>query len=276
MTLIAAFWCSGNQAVLCADSEECYGEYKTSVNKIVPQELADGLYQVAFGGSGLSDLVDGLADKLENALDSCREHSEAGLRAEIEKTIVEFYQSPAVVAYPRDPSDPNSYVSGVICIRVVPDKNVFLFKFSRTIVLPVFDFVLRGLEVPIYERIAQRLYHPGVLPLHAQLIGLRILSEAESTSTVVDSPFRTVFAMTHGMFGLDRNTDLYLKTLANVLRAMDELLLVCTDTHAVSDTDAKAKLLDFRRTILELRRDHRKTLDRDFRKQLREMGPTDD
>jgi len=111
---------------------------------------------------------------------------------------------------------PNSYVSGVVCIRVVPTSTVFLFKCSKTIVLPVEDFVLRGMEEPIYVRIAKRLYHPGLLPLHAQLVGLRVLSEAESTSTIVDSPFTTVFAMTHGMFISDRNTDLYVKALANV------------------------------------------------------------
>lgn len=39
MTLIATFWCAGNQAVLCADSEECSGEFKTSVTKIKPKEF---------------------------------------------------------------------------------------------------------------------------------------------------------------------------------------------------------------------------------------------
>jgi ATP-dependent protease HslVU (ClpYQ) peptidase subunit len=85
MTLIAAFWCAGNQAVLCADSEECYGDFKTSVTKIKPQTIANGLYQVAFGGSGLSDLVDALNDKLERELSAYRERTELALRAYIEK-----------------------------------------------------------------------------------------------------------------------------------------------------------------------------------------------
>jgi hypothetical protein len=193
------------------------------------------------------------------------------LRAYIEKILVEFYNSDAVAAYPRDPNDANSYVSGVVCIRVIPTQSVFLFKFSKTIVLPVRDYILRGLEIPVYERIARRLYHPHLLPLHAQLVGLRILSEAESTSTYVDSPFTTVFAMTHGMFSLDRNTDLYVNSLLNVQREMDDLLLSCADTHAVSDAEAKLKLTTFRRTILELRRDHQKVLAKDFKKQLREV-----
>lgn len=273
MTLISAFWCAGNQAVLCADSEECYGEYKTSVTKIKPREFANGLYQVAYGGSGIGDLVDGLGEQLEIALDICREKTESALRSEIEKTIVQFYNSGVVAAYPCDPNDLNSYVSGVVCIRVVPAQSVFLFKFSKTIVLPVRDFVLRGLEVPIYERIVKRLYHPNILPLHAQLVGLRLLSEAESTSTLVDSPFTTVFAMTHGMFTSDRSTDLYVKALANVQREMDDLLLICADTHAVSDVEARDKLRVFQRTILELRRGHQKLLDHDFKKQLRGSMP---
>lgn len=274
MTLIAAFWCAGNQAVLCADSEECYGDYKTSVTKIKPRHLAGGLYQVAFGGSGLSDLVDGLGEKLEYRLDGSQGRTEPELRSEIENALVEFYESNAVVAYTRDLKDSDSYVSGVICIRVVPTETVFLFKFSKTIVLPVKDYILRGMEVPIYERIARRLYHPDLLPLHAQLIGLRVLSEAESTSTAVDSPFTTVFAMTHGMFTSDSNIDLYVKALANVQREMDDLLVACADTHAVVDAEARAKLKTFQRTILRLRRDHKKTLWNIFVKELRKSKPS--
>ncbi len=273
MTLIAAFWCAGNQAVLCADSEECYGDLKTSVTKIKPQTLADGLYEVAFGGSGLADLVDALDEKLEKALNACQARTELELRSEIEKTIVRFYESDPVVAYPRDLNETNSYVSGVICIRVVPEKTVFLFRFSKTIVLSVKTFALRGFDIPIYASIVKRLYQPNILPLHAQLVGLRVLSEAQSTSTLVDGPFTTVFAMTHGMFASNRNTDLYLKVLANVQREMDDLLLACTDTHAVSDSEARMNLKAFQRTILELRRDHHKLLQRDFKKELRDITP---
>jgi hypothetical protein len=270
MTLIAAFWCAGNQAVLCADSEECYGDLKTSVTKINPQILANGLYEVAFGGSGFGDLVDALDENLEKALDVCQARTEVELRSEIEKTIVQFYKSDPVVAYPRDLNDPNSYVSGVVCIRVVPDKKVFLFGFSKTIVLPVKTFILRGLEIPIYASLAKRLYQPNLLPLHAQLVGLRVLSEAQSTSTLVDSPFITVFAMTHGMFALNRNTDLYLKALSRIQCEMDDLLLACADTHAVSQEEARAKLRTFNRNILELRRDHHRTLAKEFKKYMRE------
>lgn len=201
--------------------------------------------------------------------------TESALRVEIESALVKFYESEPVKAYPRATDDPNSYVSGVVCIRVVPTSTVFLFKCSKTIVLPVEDFVLRGMEEPIYVRIAKRLYHPGLLPLHAQLVGLRVLSEAESTSTIVDSPFTTVFAMTHGMFISDRNTDLYVKALANVQHEMDDLLLACADTHAVSDAEARVTLKAFYRTVLELRRDHQRLLERDFKKQLRDVTPSD-
>jgi hypothetical protein len=274
MTLIAAFWCAGNQAVLCADSAECYGDYKTSVTKIQPQRLSKGLYQVAFGGSGVSDLVDGLGWQLESALDACQARTELELQQEIQKSVVQFYSSDAVKAYPCDLNDLNSYVSGVICIRVVPTETVFLFKFSKTIVLPVRDFVLRGWEGPIYDRIVKRLFRPLILPLHAQLVGLRTLSEAESTSTAVDSPFTTVFAMTHGMFTSNRSTDLYVQALANVQREMDDLLLICADTHAVPDAEARARLKAFQQTILVLRRDHQKLLDRDFKKDLRGVTPS--
>jgi hypothetical protein len=186
----------------------------------------------------------------------------------------QFYASPSYAVYPSpDPHDPNLHVSGVVCVRVVALAKVFLFKFSKTIVLPVKDYVLRGLDVPTYDRIVKRTYRPHPLPLHAQLLGLQVLSEAAATSAVVDGPFTTVFAMTHGMFASDRQTALYVQTLARVQQAMDDLLLVCTDTHAVSDAEAKERLRGFSRTILDLRREGKKQLDRDFRKYLKSGGP---
>lgn len=275
MTLIAAFWCLGDNAVLCADSCESYGEYKTSVTKLRP--LGDpflGKYQLAYAGAGLADLVDALGEKIEQSFASGAASDWLSLQQHLQSVLSAFYASPTIKSYPLDPNDANSYVSGIVCVRVVPLQKVFLFKFSKTVVLPVRDFVLRGFEAPIYSRVVKRLYPTPLLPLHAQLVGLRVLSEAASTSTAVDAPFTTVFAMTHGMFESSRNHDLYLKALANTESAMNQALIACVDTHAVSDTQARDTLKELTCQILGFRREHKRALKIDFKKQRgTPMGP---
>lgn len=266
MTLIAAFWCLGEQAVICADSCESYGEYKTSVTKIGPQVLAKGKYQLAYAGSGLADLVDALGERLEQSFDKGAASGILSIQTHIQKVLTDFYDSPEVKSYPLDPADANSYVSGVICVRVVPLAKVFLYRFSKTIALPVKDFALRGFEAPIYHRIVKRLYQTPMLPLHAQLVGLRVLSEAASTSSYVDDPFTTVFAMTHNMFTHNRSTPTYVRMLTKVQQEMDDLLIYCADTHAVSDSHARKGLRIFNKMIFHLRHEHKRQLDQEFRK----------
>jgi len=178
-----------------------------------------------------------------------------------------------VKAYPVDASDPNAFVSGVICIWVSSLEKVFLFKFSKTIVLPVTDFVLRGMEAPIYQHIAQRLYRPNIIPLQAQLLSLYLLTQASKTSTVIGEPFSIVYAMARGMFIDDRRGELDLLTnsLVKVQQAMDDLLLICTDTNAATDGEVKRKLREFQQQIMGLRKEQARRQDQLFTKRLRSL-----
>ena len=273
MTLIAGFWCAGDQAVLLADSCESWGSYKTSVTKITPQAIGD-LYQVAYAGSGLSDLIDAFGEALELSLSESRASGPLSLQKVLAKTLVDFYDSPEIAAYPRDTTDPNSFVSGVVCIRVVPISKVFLFKFSRTVVLPVKDYVLRGMEEPIYSHIVKRLYRPGILPLQARLLGLHVMSEAASTSNQIDHPMRVVFAMTHGMFSDDSETDHYLQALSGVQRAMDDVLIACADTHAVKDHEVRQMLKLFGQRIVKARREFARGHTQRFKEAMRPVLPS--
>jgi hypothetical protein len=272
MTLIAAFKCSKEQAVLCADSQETWGTYKTSVDKIIPQRI--GPYEVAYGGSGLADFVDALGDALESGLEQSRAFSLRTIQSEIQRIITAFYASEPIKAYPVDWNDPNAAVSGVICIRVVRSSKVFLFKFSKTVVLPVRDFVLRGMEEPIYQHIAKRLYRPTLNILQAQLLGIHLFAEAASTSNQIGGPTRVVFAMGHGMFAEEREEamKLYAESAANVQRAMDDLFLECADTLTVSDTDLMKHLREFMRALKRFRTDRGKRIAKAIVTYVRTVG----
>ena len=150
----------------------------------------------------------------------------------------------------------------MICIRVIQSSKVFLFKFSKTVVLPVKDFVLRGMEEPIYQHIARRLYRPDLNIQQAQLLGLHLFTEAGSTSTQIGGQTRVVWAMPHGMWALDQEHALRLEaeSIAEVQRAMDNLFIACADTRTLRDATVKTLLRDFIRTINALRKDSGKRI----------------
>lgn len=255
VTLIAAFRC-GEDAILCADSQETWGDYKASVTKLKPQDIGSR-YQLAYAGSGYGHLVDDLGNYLEQQLAECRATDARSVQAALQGILVAFYERPAITVFPADPDNANASVSGVICLRVVQSEKVFLFTFNKTAVLPVEDFVLRGMEEPIYRHIAQRLYRPDLSPLQAQVLGLHLFKEAGATSTQIGGDTSVVFAMTYDMFAYDRGDELkvFADGVAAVQQAMDLLLIPCADTLLVSDAEVKALLKNFRRDILDLRRE---------------------
>jgi len=271
MTLIAAFRC-GPYAVLCADSQETWGVYKVSVDKIVPQTV--GLYDLAYAGSGLGDFVDGLGDAIEAGLARSRATEERAIQHELQTILASFYSSDHVKSYPVDWNDANTAVSGVICIRVIRTSKVLLFRFSRTIVLPVKDFVLKGIEEPIYQHIVKRLYRPGLNLLQAEMLGLHLLTEAGSTSNQIGGLTRVVWAMDHGMWALEHEEALKLEAegIADVQRAMDDLFIACADVRTVSDATLKSRLRDFGRTIRALRKDRGMRIYRAYSAHLKKFG----
>lgn len=275
MTLIAAFRCAGNQAVLCADSQETHGDYKISVQKIQPRHIGP-LYQVAYAASGYGDIVDALGEDLEQRLADCRASGSVSLRAALGKMLIAFYDQPTVKMY-RDgfaPGDTNASPTGVICIRVEPQGDVFLFKFSATLVTPVDDFVLCGLDTPPYRNIAKRLYTPAILPLQARLLGLYVLAQASAESLHVGPPINVVFGMKSGMFPDDENNEIYLSAIVSAQQAADHLLLACADTHAVSAKELDARLKIFRKMIVDIRRSHAKELANHVREKLKRFKST--
>src|SRR5262245_48897535 len=70
VTLIAGLRCNTNGdrgVVICADSQETYGDYKVTVSKIRPRDA--GNYVAVIGGSGnTAALIDGQANLIETLI----------------------------------------------------------------------------------------------------------------------------------------------------------------------------------------------------------------
>jgi ATP-dependent protease HslVU (ClpYQ) peptidase subunit len=107
MTLIAAFRCGTPDdpgVVVCADSQETYGHYRVTVEKIKPR--AAGQYDLIVGGAGNTGvLIDGLADAIERNVS----HWPSGLDEESGRQRLESvllaYHSRQVTLYPAPEED---------------------------------------------------------------------------------------------------------------------------------------------------------------------------
>ena len=63
VTLIAAFPCRDNTALICADSQETQGDYRVTRQKIRPKQC--GAFDLMFGGSGRARVIDAFARRIE-------------------------------------------------------------------------------------------------------------------------------------------------------------------------------------------------------------------
>src|SRR5262245_37537953 len=107
VTLIAAFRCqieNEQGVIICADSQESYGDYRVTVDKIKPRDA--NLYDLCFGGAGqIGDLIDALGNAIEREIKSWEKaYSEDEARVLLENEIV-LFNSRQVEAYPAQPED---------------------------------------------------------------------------------------------------------------------------------------------------------------------------
>src|SRR6266404_8245061 len=89
MTYIAAFRCDRG-IVLCADTQETRGDYKSYVEKI--SIIEDRLYPLAIGGAGVADIIDGVTQEIIERITSARPATVRELKDLIRASVQEFYE----------------------------------------------------------------------------------------------------------------------------------------------------------------------------------------
>src|SRR6266487_229238 len=99
MTLISAFR-TDRGAVLHADSEENFGSFRRSVQKIVPKRM--GNLDVIIAGSGIGQLIEGFTGKLKEHLDSAHASRIEDVKHLVEQRLPSFYSQVATSPAPND------------------------------------------------------------------------------------------------------------------------------------------------------------------------------
>ena len=192
VTLISAFRCQieGEQGVIiCADSQESFGDYRVTVDKIRPRDA--NLYDLCFGGAGqIGDLIDALGNTIEREVKRWeRSYSEEEARALLENEVV-LFNSRQVDAYSAVPED--KIIQFIVCLRDKTSRAIYLWKVSGATIEPITGHDLIGWDAPLYKYEAKRLYQNVTDAITAMTVGLHLLVFGKATATSIDKPFQII------------------------------------------------------------------------------------
>jgi hypothetical protein len=245
--------------VICADSQESYGEYYVTVNKIQPRDTPD--YDLIIGGSGnTAALIDGLSDAIERHVrgwNSSLSDEEQG-RQLIEQVLL-AYHAQHVGLYPAE--DKDKVVHLIVCVRDKSSGDIFLWKTDGTTARSVNKYDLIGWDEPLYRHEVDRLYDQTVNESQASMIGIHLLSVGNETNNYISDPFQLIKV---------RKANIEVEDAANLLtlqgkvkeadEALSKFMLSAYNTSS-SSSGLESALMVFEDQVLELRREAQEVFD---------------
>jgi hypothetical protein len=248
MTLIAAFRCTEG-VVLCADQQETVGAHRAAVNKLTPKRC--GEYALAVAGSGDGDLVDGFADSLTTLITGWSPGiSDSLARASISGALLDFHAN-EVNWYPA-PAD-EKLCSFVLAITPRTETSTFLWRIRGTVILPVGDFALIGVNEAMYSHELQRLYRRGFSTNQAILLGIHLFSLAKATSNYVGGNTDIIAVLNNRIYELDaREVRALEERVAAFNERMAALVLAAPD-YAMSKPEFGQLFKEFKQQVIKLR-----------------------
>jgi hypothetical protein len=256
VTLIAAFRCkieNEEGVIICADSQESFGDYRVTVDKIKPRDA--NLYDLCFGGAGqIGDLIDALGNAIEREIKRWKKaYSEDEARVLLENEIL-LFNSRQVEAYPAQPED--KVIQFIICLRDKASHAIYLWKVSGSTIEPIVDHDLIGWGEPFYKYEAKRLYRNVTNAPTAIAAGLHLLTFGKGTATSIDKPFRVIgVSPTQGMWFEPEDTIEKLETkVSGVNETVSRLITLAPDVNTSEEAFKKALEL-FEQEIRGLRKE---------------------
>ena len=252
MTLISAFKCSGG-FVLCADSEENWGAVRRSVQKIVPTTM--GKVEIIVAASGIGELIEGFSDRLKERFDNEGVSDIASVKRIIENRLPHFARE--VDDYPAIADDPTSKLYKFIVAAYAPLTRTFdVWSSHGNRLISVSSYDLAGVEYPLYDYHARRLFTQDMTFPQAILASLYLFKMAESSSSYIRSPFQVAAIWEDGI--MMEKAD-YIKSICERLgkyeEAVNALFLAAADT-TIQVHVLRKKIEEFSESITALHRQH--------------------
>jgi 20S proteasome alpha/beta subunit len=182
VTLIIGMRCSDG-SVVCADSQETVGNYRLTVQKIVPERI--GEYVVILAGSGIGELIDGFIGLFKERILASKT---TGLSIFKEVFEAEFarYRKEQVPLYNAQKRYKN--MQFIVAAHLNGTYELWTTKGGKLVPIPYYCLI--GVTEPLYGEVLDRLYNPNIDVAQAVLAGIYTLGVAESTSQYVRGPMQ--------------------------------------------------------------------------------------
>jgi 20S proteasome alpha/beta subunit len=183
VTLIIGMRCSDG-VVVCADAQETVGHYRVSVKKIEPVRM--GNYVVIVAGSGIGDLVDGFAECLRETVSDLKDRTLAAFKRAFE-TELKRYCKEEVPLYSAGKEE-DKKLEFVVAAYVNGICELWSTKGMKLKTVP--DYCPIGWVEPLYKRILESFFKPGMTVAQGVLTCVYTLGIAEATSNYVRGPMQ--------------------------------------------------------------------------------------
>lgn len=252
MTLIAAFRCNMDGhpgVVVCADSQETYGDYRVTVDKVKPRDA--GEYDLIIGGAGnVAALIDGLANALEqNVKRWSAALDEESARLRIERTLLS-YHARQVTHYPAEAHQ--KLLRFIVCVRDKSTSEIYLWRTDGTTAERVEDYALLGWEEAVYDYEVKWLYLDGMEAVQAVMLGVHLFTVARN-SLYVGGPTQVIAVNKMGMWPIDPGEVEDLEERISLFSgALGSLMLALPDV-SLPHEGFRRMLADFGKLMTDLR-----------------------
>jgi len=236
--------------VICADSQETDSAgYKCAVVKLEP--IAAGNFQVALGGTGDGEVIDGFVECLKDALGNSNGSTLAGFKRVFRDQWQEYDRE--VRKLPKD----RRYMRFIACARATDgsDFDVWINAGSRLTAIRDDAPTLVGWDSTFYRHEARRLFAANLPALQVISLALRLFRLAETTSSYVSGPITVLILCKEGMW-LERPE--WVDVLRSRIDVFDSqfagILRLCPDS-SIATNEFDSVLQEFVETIRQLRDD---------------------
>ena len=225
VTLIAGWRCQ-KAVVIHADTQETIGDYRATVQKIVPEVM--GNFQIIVAGSGPGELIDSFIVRLRRKMDGNASDDIQELVRTIEAEL-EMFNDVDVRLSPIPAEEKRLKFIFAACCPASGTYDAWVTSGIR--LERIADFKLAGWEEPLYENIGRRLYASDMTLAQAVLAGTYLFTIAEGTSNYIRGPFSVAVVTSKG---ISMEKEEYIRDMQDRLKVyetqINRIFLACSDT----------------------------------------------
>lgn len=261
VTLIAAIRCFEG-AVLCADTMETVGDFRSPVHKIQPLDC--GSYWLAVAGAGHGELVDGFVELLRLSVEGWKAKQSDNVIWGYLRDAARDYHEHEVALYPED-SDRDKRTQFLVCIKPKDVMGLSLWQIHGPIVTPVGDYALLGYGSALYKYELKKLYEANNAirkgkttnrfnQVRALLLGIHLFTLAKDTNTYIGGDTEAIYVFEDDEMRMVASEDVRIleERVSKFDAAIAEIVLKCPDT-TTPDVELATYLDNFTKTIMKMR-----------------------